>query len=159
MDWCSSAATGNTGEIAHVGSHDYMIQQTCISSGSTHHFVVGLSSATDTVTLSRNEEKTNLFRLLSKHCWKNPTCWKNTDIMTLGYKIKGQNHAHLVSFVRGIIHYEFVLSFHTAHSVKQFLTIKQISVLEHPLHLPRMAPCAFFMFLTLKTSLKRSHSK
>jgi hypothetical protein len=42
----------------------------------------------------------------------------------------------------------------TAPSVKKFLSTKQITVLEHPDYLPDLAPCDFFLFLTIKETSK-----
>jgi transposase len=37
------------------------------------------------------------------------------------------------------------------------LTEKKISILQHPLYSPDLAPCDFFLFLKIKSSLKGTH--
>ena len=46
---------------------------------------------------------------------------------------------------------------HTALSVKQFLTSKNIAVMGHPPYSPDLAPCDFFLFLKVKSCLKGTH--
>ena len=43
---------------------------------------------------------------------------------------------------------------HTAHSIRQFLAEKNITVLDHPPYSPDLAPCDFFLFLKVKGVLK-----
>ena len=43
---------------------------------------------------------------------------------------------------------------HNALSVKTFLTKYEITVLEHPLYSPDLAPCDFFLFPKIKSALK-----
>jgi len=44
-----------------------------------------------------------------------------------------------------------------ALSVKEFLAIKQITVLEHPAYSPDLAPIDFFLFPKIKEILKARH--
>ncbi|GFX22549.1 uncharacterized protein TNCV_2784841 [Trichonephila clavipes] len=44
-----------------------------------------------------------------------------------------------------------------ALSVKQFLTSKNIAVIMHPPYSPDLVPCDSFIFLTVKSCLKRTH--
>jgi transposase len=46
---------------------------------------------------------------------------------------------------------------HTALSVREFLAIKQITVLGHPPYLPDLAPSAFLLFPKIKEILKGRH--
>ena len=46
---------------------------------------------------------------------------------------------------------------HTALPVRQFLAIKQTTVLEHPAFSPDLAPSDFFLFLMIKEILKGRH--
>ncbi|GFV01310.1 uncharacterized protein TNCV_3375441 [Trichonephila clavipes] len=46
---------------------------------------------------------------------------------------------------------------HTVLSVKQFLTNKNITVMEHPPYSPDLAPCDFSIFPTVKSCLKGTH--
>jgi histone-lysine N-methyltransferase SETMAR len=46
---------------------------------------------------------------------------------------------------------------HAALSVRQYLAGKQITVLEHPPYSPDLAPCDFFLFPKLKTTMKGIH--
>jgi hypothetical protein len=46
---------------------------------------------------------------------------------------------------------------HNAHSVKQFLANKHITVLEHLPNSPDIAPCDFYLFPKIKSLLKRNH--
>jgi hypothetical protein len=46
---------------------------------------------------------------------------------------------------------------HNALGVKQFLADKCIPVLQHPLYLPDLAPCNFYLFPKLKSALKGTH--
>ena len=46
---------------------------------------------------------------------------------------------------------------HNALSVKQFLTNKNITVLEHPPYLPDLAPYDFCLFPNIKSVLKGTH--
>jgi len=46
---------------------------------------------------------------------------------------------------------------HTALSVREFLTTKQITVLEHPAYSPDLAPSDFFLFPEIKEILKGKH--
>jgi len=55
-----------------------------------------------------------------------------------------------------ILHHDNALA-HTALSVREFLAIKQITVLEHPAYSPDLAPSDFFLFLTIKEILKGRH--
>ena len=41
-----------------------------------------------------------------------------------------------------------------ALSVKTFLTVHKITVLEHPTYSPDLAPCDFFLFTKIKSALK-----
>jgi len=43
---------------------------------------------------------------------------------------------------------------HNAQFVKTFLTKHKITVLEHPLYSPDLAPCEFFLFPKIKSVLK-----
>ena len=43
---------------------------------------------------------------------------------------------------------------HTALSVKEFLSKKQITVVYHPSHLPDLVPCEFWFFLRLESFIK-----
>jgi len=46
---------------------------------------------------------------------------------------------------------------HTALSAREFLTTKQITVLEHPVYLLDLAPSDFFLFQKIKEILKGRH--
>ena len=46
---------------------------------------------------------------------------------------------------------------HTALTVKEFLTIKQITLLEHPAYSPDLASSDFFVFPKIKKILKGRH--
>jgi len=46
---------------------------------------------------------------------------------------------------------------HTALSVKQFLSNKNITVFEHPPYSPDLAPCNFCLFPKIKSVLKGAH--
>jgi hypothetical protein len=46
---------------------------------------------------------------------------------------------------------------HNALSVKQFLPNHNITVLEHPLYSPDLAPCDFCLFPKIKSVLKGTH--
>jgi hypothetical protein len=46
---------------------------------------------------------------------------------------------------------------HTALSVREFLTTKQINVLKHPAYSPDLAPNDFFLFPKIKEILKGKH--
>ena len=46
---------------------------------------------------------------------------------------------------------------HTALSVREFLATKQITVLEHPVYSPDLAPSDFFLFPKIKEILKGRH--
>jgi hypothetical protein len=46
---------------------------------------------------------------------------------------------------------------HTALSVREFLASKQITVLEHPLYSPDVAPSDFILFTKIKEILKGRH--
>jgi transposase len=41
--------------------------------------------------------------------------------------------------------------------VKQFLASKNITVLEHPIYSPDLAPCYFYLFPKIKSVLKGTH--
>ena len=47
-------------------------------------------------------------------------------------------------------------SAHTAHSIRQFLAEKNITVLDHPPYSPDLAPCDFFLFPKVKGVLKET---
>ena len=46
---------------------------------------------------------------------------------------------------------------HTAMSICQFLTERNIATLEHPQYSPDLAPCDFFFFSKIKSALKETH--
>jgi hypothetical protein len=52
-----------------------------------------------------------------------------------------------------VLHQDNTLA-HNALSVKMFLMKHNITVMEHPLYSPDLAPCDFFLFQKIKSALK-----
>ena len=74
-----------------------------------------------------------LKRLCEKVRWKRPELFANSS---------------------WILHHDIAPA-HTTLSVREFLAIKQISVLEHPAYSPDLAPYDFFLFPKIKGNIER----
>jgi len=88
----------------------------------------------------------NLYQL-DKHSTKF-TIWK--------YEKARQKRPELLANNSWIFHHDNAPA-HTALSVREFLTTKQITVLEHPAYSPDLAPSDFFLFPKIKEILKGRH--
>lgn len=86
-------------------------------------------------TVNQKYYKEVLIKLRERVRKKRPDLWKN------GSWILHQDNAPA----------------HNALSVKQFLADKRIPVLDHPPYSPDLAPCDFYLFPKVKSSLKGTH--
>ena len=84
-------------------------------------------------TVNQHYYKEVLIKLREKVRQKRPQLWEN-----------------------GFILHQDNTPAHTALSVKQVLTDKNITTLEHPPYSPDLAPCDFYLFPKVKSVLKRT---